>query len=251
MSSITQEQPEPVLTQEAVDRRIIFSMLRPAVYLAARLGFPLRDLTNFIRLSYFRELREGGVTLADAAEKMEVSTRTAKRLNQELRSDFFLPEVEHTLARRIEFMLWAQPITLARIAQLLPGVPRGEVITAMQRLEDEGRIERINGRSTRFGTTRLVTRLVDEDFSRRIGALNSLLQNVSETVVSRFIERRAVAFARTLNFRIRAEDAEELNLAYQAFLEQMVALEARIEQNSESIPVRLSILWSEIDEESD
>lgn len=241
---------EPDLSQEAIDGRIIFSMLRPAAYLAARLEFPLKDLTNFIRLSYFRELKDERNTLEEAAEKMDVSVRTAKRLNQELRSDFFLPEIEHTLARRIEFMLWAQPISLARILQLLPGVPRAEVMVAMERLENEGRLRRIDGRTIKFGTTRLVTRLVDEDFSRRIGALNSLLQNVAETVVGRFIERRATAFARTLSFRIRAEDVEELNASYQAFLRKMVALEGRVEAGTESLPIRLSILWSEIEEET-
>ncbi|MEZ4458149.1 MAG: hypothetical protein R3E66_00185 [bacterium] len=237
-------------SEQLVHRRIMFSMLRPPAMIAARFGFPLKELTNFIRLSYFRELRESGATLAEAAELIEVSTRTMKRLNAELRSDFFLPEVEHTLARRIEFMVWAEAKTLARIGQLLPGVPREDLETAIEALKAEGRVsEEHDGRQVRFRASHLVSRLVDEGFARRIGALNSLMQNVAETVIARFIEPKDVSFARTLNFRIRPEDHDELRTAYDALLQTMLKLEARVEDQASSVPIRMSVLWSEVDED--
>ena len=237
-------------SEQLAHRRIMFSMLRPPAMIAARFGFPLKELTNFIRLSYFRELRESGATLAEAGELIEVSTRTMKRLNAELRSDFFLPEVEHTLARRIEFMVWAEAKTLARIGQLLPGVPREDLETAIEALKTAGRItEELDGRQVRFRASSLVSRLVDDGFARRIGALNSLMQNVAETVIARFIEPKDVSFARTLNFRIRPEDHDELRTAYDALLQTMLKLEARVEDQAGSVPIRMSVLWSEVDEE--
>lgn len=229
-------------------RRIVFSMLRPAAMISARLNFPLRELTNFIRLSYFRELREQGATLADAADSMEVSTRTAKRLAAELRSDFFLPEVEHTLARRIEFMTWAEPLSFARIAQLSAGIHSEEIEHAIDKLIEEGRLEVVEGRVTRYRASKLVSRLVDDAFSSRIGALNSLLQNVGETVARRFIAQTGMAFARTLNFRIRRCDVGELEDVYSELLERLLELESRVTDNDEDVPVRMSVLWAELDD---
>lgn len=233
-------------------RRIVFAMLRPAALLAASLDFPLKELTSFMRLSYYRELREHGASLAEAAESMEVSTRTAKRLAAQLRSDFFLPEVEHTLARRIEFMTWAEPRSLARLTQLLRGVPREEVEHAINKLCDEERIQVIEGeRGLRFKASRLVSRLVDDKFSNRIGALNSLLQNVAETVSRRFIDDSGIAFARTLNFRINREDAGELRAAYDVFLQRMLELEERVDDPEAAVPIRLSLLWAEIGDDGE
>ncbi len=232
-----------------VNRRIMFSMLRPPAMMAARLGFPLKDLTNFMRLSYFRELRESGSTLAEAAELIEVSTRTMKRLNRELRSDFFLPEIEHTLARRIEFMIWAESKSLARIIQLLPSVPRADIEHALEHLLAEQRIiQEPDGRALRYRATHLVSRLVDEGFSKRIGALNSLMQNVAETVLARFIAPKDVSFARTLNFRILKDDSDELKAAYDILLKRMLELEGRVQNQTDSIPIRMSMLWTEVDE---
>lgn len=251
VSSAQAELPEPDPDHDQlVNRRIVFSMLRPPAMVAARLGFPLKDLTNFIRLSYFRELRESGATLAEAAELIDVSTRTMKRLNAELRSDFFLPEVEHTLARRIEFMVWAEAKTLARMGQLLPGVPREDIETALEVLKAEGRVsEESEGRQVRYRATQPVSRLVDEGFARRIGALNSLMQNVAETVIARFIAPKEVSFARTLNFRIRPEDHDELRAAYDTLLNKMLELETRVDPQAGSLPIRLSVLWSQVDED--
>ncbi len=234
-----------------VHRRIMFSMLRPPAMMAARLGFPLKDLTNFMRLSYFRELRDSGSTLAEAAELIEVSTRTMKRLNAELRSDFFLPEIEHTLARRIEFMIWAESKSLARIIQLLPSVPREDIEIALERLIAEERItQETDGRVVRYRASHLVSRLVDDGFSKRIGALNSLMQNVAETVLARFITPKPVSFARTLNFRIPKDDADELNAAYDVLLKRMLELEGRVQDQGDSIPIRMSMLWTEVDDPS-
>ena len=230
--------------------RIVFSMLRPAAVISATLKFPLRELTSFMRLSYFRELREQGATLSDAADSMEVSLRTAKRLAAELRSDFFLPEAEHTLARRIEFMTWAQALSLARITQLLHGSSREEVENAIDKLLDEGRLEKEEGRVTRYRASKLVSRLVDDAFSNRIGALNSLLQNVAETVERRFIVDDGIAFARTLNFRIRRRDEDELRAAYDVLLERLLELESRVHDADDAVPIRMSVLWAEVDDQA-
>lgn len=241
-------EPTTELPVDVAYRRVLFSMLRPAAMLAASKGFPLKELTSFIRLSYFRELRDGGATLADAAGSMEVSLRTAKRLASELRSDFFVPEVEHNLARRIEFMTWAEPLSYARITQLLGNTPREDVDRALGKLVDEGRLERAEGRVPRYQASQLVSRLVDDAFSNRIGALNSLLQNVTETVSRRFLGLGGLAFARTLNFRIRPQDAGELRAAYDALLERLLELEGLVEDPDDALGVRLSVVWSAIDE---
>jgi hypothetical protein len=87
---------------------------------------------------------------------------------------------------------------------------------------------------------------VSENFARRIGALNSLVQNVAETVVARFIEPRSGSFARTLNFRVREEDLVELETAYRELLDRMLELESKAD--STSVPIRMSVLWTPVDE---
>lgn len=229
-------------------RRIIFAMVRPVAMVAAHVGFPMKELTNFVRLGYFRQLRERGASLEDIAQIMEVSPRTARRLNHELRSDFFLPEIEHTLARRIEFMLWNEPLSRARITQLLQDVEEDEVDAALERLIEEERVEAIEGRSTRYRVTSLVSRLVDDGFARRVGALNSLLQNVAETVTSRLLDSSEDAFARTISFRVRHEDLSALRHYYNGLLERLVELESKVDANERSVPVRLSYIWAALKE---
>lgn len=238
-------------TRDDIDlaqRRVLFALLRPASMVAASLDFPLHDLVSYVRLGYFRELRQRGVTLTDAAASMEVSARTAKRLAAQLRSDFFRPESEHDLARRIEFMTWAQPLSVGRLRQLLK-VSDEELDDALRKLRDEARVVRtVDERGTYYQAAQLVSRLVSDVFSDRIGALNSLLRNVTEVVERRFLDEPGDAFARTLNFRMNRADLGELNAAYNALLQTMLDLEARVEED-DAVPMRLSLVWSEISQD--
>jgi len=228
-----------------LERRVIFSLLLPAARCAATFGIPIKELTNFIQLAYFRQLRSQGATLREAGESMDVSTRSAKRLAQRLRETFFAPEVEHELPRRIEFVLWAQPMSRARLLQTVD-VDEDELDRALAHLVREERVRLEDGRTPTYHATRPVTRLaMREDWVSRIGSLNSLMENVSNTVFGRFFGRNDASFARTISFRLRDEDVAELRRFYE---EHLIPKLTELEQNAHSDPqttkMQLSLLWA-------
>ena len=108
------------ISNEELQQRVIYSLVTSAVKLARAFGLPLKDLLRAVETAYFREVRDGGATLADTAHALGVSQRTAVRLSKQLREAFLLPEISHNLPRRIEVMLATRPMGLARLVQLLP-----------------------------------------------------------------------------------------------------------------------------------
>ena len=232
------------IEQEELQRRVVYSMLVPATRLAAAFGLSLKDVTTFVQLSYLRQLRAEGKTLRDAAYAMDVSERTAKRLNQRLRENFFSPEFDHDLPRQIEFMLWAQPMSIARMAQILGAASEDEIQAAVDQLVEEGRAVFEAGRTPTYKAAQPVTRLVRPGWVPRIGALNSLLGNMYRAVLGRFFEADESAFARTISFRIQPSDIAELRRFYEeTFLPRLEELEAESD-NQESVELQLSLLWA-------
>ncbi|MCA9299681.1 MAG: hypothetical protein KDA28_11475, partial [Phycisphaerales bacterium] len=118
------------LEREAT-HRLVFSLLQPAIRLASRFGLPVRVLTEWVELAYFREIRQEGASIDEAGVRMDVSRRTAARLSKRLKEDFFAPEREHDLPRRLEFMLSTLPMTEGRIVQAA-GEEREVVLEALR-----------------------------------------------------------------------------------------------------------------------
>ena len=115
------QNPEEIEARE-LEHRVFFSLLSLVVRMAAHQKMSLKEVTDWVRVAYFKELRERGMSMAEVAERLGVSQRTAKSLARELRESFFLPEREHNLPTLIEFMLWRVPMSATRLHQVLPSL---------------------------------------------------------------------------------------------------------------------------------
>ncbi len=235
------------IDEEELRERLVYSLLGPSIRLAAASGLSLKKVTELLRIGYFHEFRRQGNSLADIGDALGVSIATAARLSKKLKSNFFRPEQEHELPQRIEYMLWAEPLSEARIKQVLPREEAQDVEEALAILLDQ---ERIYEDPEDQGAYRLTTRrgrLVREHWYSRVGALNSLLGNLLETVEARFFSKDLPSLSRTLNFRINPDQVEELQRFYEEVLwPKMVSLDEEADENHHH--VRLSIFWV-VDEE--
>ncbi len=230
--------------------RLVFSMLLPVVRLSRRFGISLADLTRWLRMAYFQELRSQGLTLKESCEVMGVSVPTAARLSRQLKTNFFAPERQHQLPQRIEFMLWAEGLSRARIHQCLPGVPNRDIDAALSQMVEEGRLQ-VEGERETFVVVKGKARLVGSAWSSRIGSLNSLLDNLSDTVWRRLVLEQPEAFARTLNFRVREEDLPRLRALYEEVVwPHLVSLDEKARNWRDRRDVKLSIFWAPQDDDS-
>ncbi len=238
----------PELPQEEVQQRVIYSLLGPCVALAAEFGVPLEELVGWVRVAYFQHLRERGLTLREASDRLGVSTRTSKRLSQALKVSFLRPELEHNLPVRIEFMLRAEPMSAARLAQVIHDVPAELVRSALEQLVAEERVQAQSGRTTTYAVVRSVNSLVRDTWLARIGGLNSLLGNVKDTVLGRFFRSDPTSLARTLSFRLAREGGvEALHEALGLLVDRIAALEEAAGADAE--PYRLSVVLAPYEDE--
>lgn len=229
-------------------QRIIYSLLGPSVALAAEFGVPLEELVGWVRVAYFQHLRDRGLTLREASDALGVSTRTTKRLSQALKVSFLRPELEHNLPVRIEFMLRAEAMSAARLAQVIRDVPDEAVHAAIDQLVAEGRIVARAGRTTTYEVVRSVNSLVRDDWLARIGGLNSLLGNVKDTVLGRFFRGDRASMARTLSFRLARDGGlEGLHAAFGELVRAVANLEE--EAGEETDPYRMSVVLAPYEED--
>ena len=76
-----------------LQRRLVFSLLRPVARLSALFDLPLKSLEELARLAYLEQLRRGGAaSQAEIAEAMQMSVRTVASLEKRYRGDFLAPE---------------------------------------------------------------------------------------------------------------------------------------------------------------
>ncbi|MBA2662802.1 MAG: hypothetical protein H0U74_10935 [Bradymonadaceae bacterium] len=223
--------------------RLVYSLIQAGIRLAARSGLSLKELTNLLRIGYFHEFRSQDYSLAEICEALDISIATAARLSKSLKTNFFQPEQEHELPQRIEYMLWAEPLSAPRINQVLPKEQEADVLAAVEILLRDGRIEE---HPEHEGVYRLVARhgrLVRENWFSRVGALNSLLRNLVTTVEARFFEPEKASLSRTLNFRIHPDQVDELQRFYD---EKLWPTMARLDDEAGDQGhkhVQLSVFW--------
>ena len=237
-------------------RRVLFSMMSPVAKLSSTQSVGLKELTKMMRLSYFRRLRHRGSTLREIGEALDVSVRTAKRLSKQLKENFFAPELEHELLRRIEFMLWAAPMSKARLHQVIEDAGEDDIAEALAQLQREERIHELDDRPGFYEATRpgAGTRLVRQGLVARIGALNAFMDNVTNAIYGRFFVDEEAAFARTLSFRLRPQELDELRALYEEVIwPRLRELDALAEQDpgddeaparAEPLALQLSMCWA-------
>ena len=231
-----------------LERRLVHAMARLVARFAAAFGMPLAALVDLVQAAHLQTLRERGFTLGEIGRRMDVSERHAKRLLKQLRESFLDTERTYDLPVRIELMLWAQPMTAGRIKQLLRDEPAA-VEQAIARLVESGRVLVEPGRTPLLRTATAVQSLVRDTWLARIGALNSFVASLGDAVYGRFIEGSGDAFARTLSFLVRREDAGELQRFFaESLVPFMTALDARAQEAASTgepaDAYRLSICWA-------
>lgn len=234
------EDPKDASEEAAIDiderelqRRLVHAMARLVARFAGAFEMPLAELVDLVQAAHLQTLRERGLTLGDIGRRMDVSERHAKRLLKQLRESFLDTERSYDLPVRIEFMLWAQPMSTARLKQVLKD-EAASIDAAVQRLVDSGRVVvEPGGRSPTLRPANSVQSLVRDTWLARIGALNSFIGSLGDAVYGRFVDSSPKSFARTLNFLVREEDGPELQ---RFFNEQLVPFMTQLDAKA-STPV--------------
>lgn len=224
--------------------RIVYSMMQPVIKIARYLEVDLKELTHWARTAYFHELRQSDMTLQQISDFLGVSLPTAARLSKDLKDNFYRPELEHQLPERIEFMLWAEPLSRARICQVITDREDEVIEEAIDQMLEEDRIKEDPDNPDRLTLVEPEGRLVDDAWYTRIGSLNSLLGNLSDTVKDRFFNEDSESFARTIHFRIDPERLDELKQMYEKQIwQRLVELEEDAKDVDDPVEVELSVFW--------
>ena len=145
-------------------------------------------------------------------------------------------------------MLWAEPLSRKRIKQYLSSSNEDAVDDAIDLLVEQGRIREVDGRTTTFEVVTNEQRLVRDDLMARIDALNTLLGNVTDAVFGRFFQKDEKAFARSLQFRVRAEDLPRLKALYEEHVwRELSALDEAARQDPNAISMGATLCWAPMD----
>ncbi len=244
---MSEQSPPP---PPALSERVIYALLGPATQLAFAFRLPLKPLLELLQTAYFHETRRRGLTTAEAAELLDVSPRKIAMLSRDLKHSFLPEDREVGLPRRIEFMLWAEPLSAARLTQVLDA-PTEAVEAAIAQLLAEGRIREEADRVTRYAVVRSEFRLVDQrGWLSRLDGLNNLLSSVTAAVKGRFFDDEPRAFARTLNFRAVPGWGERLRTLYESTIfPALAALDEEARGCPDAECVDLSVVWAPANKE--
>lgn len=202
-----------------LQRRLVFSLLRPAVRLCRFFRLPLKTLEDLCRLAYFEELRHRGDTpQAEIARTFGKSLRTVGTLERQYRTNFFAPERELEFARRVESVFEHGSRTTAEVEAALADdadATADEIERAVEGLLSAGRIvvEARDGDCPRYALDRRFISLVQSDLEARVDGLNHQLDVIAAAVRSRFLAPRRRAIARSLAFVAHPDDVEALGEA--------------------------------------
>jgi hypothetical protein len=212
----------PVTEIKTAQLRLVYSLLKPAVAMAARFHVPMRTLAELCRLTYFEVLRRDGLSQAAVGERLGQTARHMRSLARKLKTDFFAAESEVGLVREVESEVARNSPTLARLYEALPGWAPADVDRAVEALLAEGRIAR---NKTRLEIARRYLVLSSEKFHHRIDALNHFLSGVTLAVAQRLIfEERDQAMVKTISFVARPAELEEFLRRLEANLRREVAI---------------------------
>ncbi len=232
---------------EGLEEQVIFAVLLPMARLAARFGVPLRRIKQLSELAYYQELRRLGLRMRDIQDVMSIGFSKVGTLSRQLKVYHARPDSDFGLQRRILLLLWALPLTEKHLLAAFPEVEAEVVRGVLREMVSRGRLEVIAGRTERFGVVENHNLLLQDGRLARLSALGSLMTNAVEVIEARFFARGEGAFARTLNFRVRAEDVGRLEAFYREALIPLVQeLDEAVERDAggASAPIKLSMMWA-------
>lgn len=233
------------ISDEELRRRIVYAFMRPVARLARLFELPLKEVGQLLQMAYFHETKLAGMKTPDAAALLDVSLRKLSQLSRLLKDNFVSPDVEKALPRRIEFLLWAEPLGRKRIKQVLPEEDADDIDDALDRLLAEERIEIVSGRTPVFRVRRRANVLVRDDWMSRIDGVNNMLASVTHAVYGRFFTATPHAFARTLTFRVRHDQTAELDHIYEeGIFGALSRLDEAAADDPDAVPLDFSVVWA-------
>ena len=231
--------------------RLLYALMEPAGRLARVFRTPLSPFRDYAEMAYYHETRRRDLKMKDVADLMDVSMSKVALMSRALKENFLRDESAASLPRRIEFMLWAEPLTLAKIKQVLTDADAREVNDAVRALVEEGRVSKERRDAHTVYSLQISTdRRVWDSWLARIDGLQNAMRNVADAVYARFfIPGDETAFARTLTFRVRPDDIAILRELYEKNLFELVKqLDEAAESDPEnSVPISLSMFWARHD----
>ena len=234
----------PEVAADGLERHVLYAMLRPAARLARRFRVPLKELGQWAEVGYFHELRRHDLKMREISLALEVSMRKAAQLSRQLKESFFEPE-RHGLARRIEFMVWTEPLSLMRLQQLIHDESAEEVERALKRLLREQRVVPLPGRVTTYQVAHNESRLVQGGLLERLDALNQLLDTISSAVEARFFDGDEAALVRNLELRVRRADLPDLRALYEELIfKRLSELDESARGDPDSLAVDFAVCWA-------
>jgi hypothetical protein len=172
-------------------RRALFALARPLVRLAADHQLSLADLKRIAEIGYYAELRRRGLTVRESCDLLDISPSKAALIAQSLRS-FVVPGAldpekidEDTLAA----LLWHEPLSLAKLCQILPGTRYSTLRALLDSLLDAKRIAAENRTDAVY---RIVLDPANHPEDRWIERLEQLAQQLDEAADPLFTHVQAV-----------------------------------------------------------
>lgn len=209
-------QVEGAISHEELSARVIYTLFLPSVRIARHFSIDLATMKGWLEMAYFHELKKDDLKQREIADVMGVSMSKVSLLSRQLKGNFLRAEREEELPRRIEFMLWAEPLSMLKLKQVLPDVSDEEIEQAVESLEEEGRIvEESHGTTTAYRLVIQTDRRVWDSWVARVDGLQDALSNVTNVIYGRFFTGEPSTFARTLSFRLRRGRLDALQKLYE------------------------------------
>lgn len=163
--------------------RIVFSLLRGAVRLASRMGLPLKQVVQLVRLAYYQELRESHPRDRKAiAAKLGISLRTAAELGSQMKTAFTEPEETVMFSRRVRQRIDDQPTSTPELLTELDADPAA-LDAVLQTLVFNGWIELFEGRWRVRGA---IQSYLGGSLIQKVDGLNRLQDVVSDAAWASF-----------------------------------------------------------------
>ena len=233
------------LSEQELAERVIYALFLPSVRLARAFGADLSRMKEWVEMAYFHELRREGLKMREVADVMGVSTSKASLLSRQLKENFARSESEHELPRRIEFMLWAEPLSRAKIHQVLGrDFERRAIDRTLRSLAKDRRI-RLDRDTSLYGLVIQQDRRVWDSWVARVDGLKDVLGTLTDVIYGRFFRGEPRATARTLSFRIDEREMGALAKLYEEVIfARIVELDERAGEAEQSVEMNLSLFWS-------
>jgi len=179
--------------------RLVYSLLKPAVRIAAQFEVPVRTVTELLRLAYGEVLVREGLSPREIAQRLGQSERHVRSLRRKLEGDFFTAEKQVGLVRAVEEWIALDHPRADDARARFASWPGEDVDRALGQLLEEGRIAKAEDGRLSIGERFVV--LSSEQFHHRIDALNHYLDGVFRAVLHRLVlNERETSMIKSITF---------------------------------------------------